>query len=294
MSEYLKNSEGLFSVVEFHEIVDMDYWNGLVGMAQWVLQQGPWPATAPNTFSPIDNPMSPKQAQEIVAVDPFVQSLGQGEKYSDEHTREYFRDQGYSNPGLRSWFGVYAPGKFSTTLSWDRPEHQHQTPSNCWKLDALQHLVEQTTWLKQMKQWDIPHHKSHIKKALSVWQDISQHNITLEQYDPVQALGQSDAFAVFLTDQSMYYTGFKPSVWLGGALMFPSIAAAEKAAKNARIDNYAVVRSVVAAMDVVATSTAADTNLIGSVVSSQQNARIADALNNNNSSWPPQKTKSKM
>lgn len=76
--------------------------------------------------------------------------------------------------------------------------------------------------------------------------------------------------------------------------MFPSIAAAEKAAKNARIDNYAVVRSVVAAMNVVATSTAADTNLIGSVVSSQQNARIADALNNNNSSWPPQKTKSKM
>lgn len=292
MSEYLKNPEGLFSMAEFHEVADMEYWNGLVGMAKWVLQQGPWPAAAPNVFSPIDNPMSSKQAQDIVAVDPFVQSLACAEKYSDEHTREYFRDQGYSNPGLRSWFGVYAPGKFSTTLSWDRPQHQHQTPSNSWKLDVLQHLVEHTAWLAQMKQWDIPHHKSHIKKAIAAWNDLSQNNIILKQYDPVQALGQGDSFSIFLTDCAMYYTGREPSVWLGGALMYPTLAAAEQAAKQAKINNYAVIRSAVAVMDVVATSTTADTSLIQSVVSSQQNARIVDALNN--SSVKTSKTKSKM
>ena len=173
MSEYLKNTEGLFSVVEFHEVVDTDYWNGLVAMAQWVLQQGPWPSGAPNVFSALDNPMSTKQAQEIVATDPFVQSLGQGERYADEHTREYFRDQGHSNPGFRSWFGVYAPGKFSTTLLWDNPRQEDRTPSHSWKLDILQHLVEQTTWLTQLKQWDIPHHRMRIKSALSAWKDIA-------------------------------------------------------------------------------------------------------------------------
>lgn len=294
MSEYLKNSEGLFSVVEFHEVVDMDYWNGLVAMARWILQQGPWPATAPNTFSPLDNPMSSKQAHEIVAVDPFVQSLGQGEKYSDEHTREYFRDHGYSKPGLRSWFGVYYSGKFSTTLSWDRPEHQHQTPSESWKLDVLEHLVEHTNLLNQLQEWDIPHHCMYIKNAISVWNDLSQQKITLERYDPVQALGQGDSFAVFLTDCAMYYTGRdQPNVWLGGALMYPSLVAAEKAAKHAKINNYAVVRSVVAVMDVVAQSTTADTSLIQSVVSSQQSTRISGALNNN-SSVKTSKTKSKM
>lgn len=255
MSEqYLVDSKGLFGVAEFHRVVDKHSWDMFVLVARATLDGTPYP-DLPKERIKSATPLTTSQAQMVVVANTLISRLAAAGTVPDAHDwKSHQLNHSYGLPNGRTWYGAYIPVGFTSTLSFQARNKNISTVCNDWGMQSVEDIfVACPSLLELMKQWTIPYDPQNIKKIRAAAQKTAKGEWRIETYDSVRQLAHGEGFALFLTHQNLYYTGRnKNSPSLCGALMYPSVAAAERAMKSATISNYVVVKTQLEAVEVVA------------------------------------------
>lgn len=280
MEQYLLDQKGLFGVPEFHRIVDKHSWDLLTQMAQATLDRTPLPDLPKGRAHNIQ-PLSVEDAHRVLDANIVIAALPCSGTVPEAHDGK--AHQLNSSWGLmngRTWYGAYIPVGFTSTLSFQTRNKNISTVCTDWASDAVEDVFEKNPEILTLMKLMLPHDANNIKKIRSAEQKIRNGEWSVETYDPSSQLAAGEGFALFLTHQNLYYTGRnKNSPSLCGALMYPSVAAAERAMKSANILNYMVVKAQLEAVAVVARGPNADVqSALDGAMALQQNKRLTAEL----------------
>lgn len=282
MSEqYLIDQKGLFGVAEFHRIMDKHSWDMFVQMAQATVDGTSFP-DLPKGRLHSSTPLSMEQSQMVLAAHAVVSRLPASAMVPEAHDWKASQlNQSWGLTNGRAWYGAYIPVGFTSTLSFQARNKDTSTVYTDWSTDTIEDVF--TTFpslLALLKQWVVPHDINNIKKIRTADQKIRNGDWVVTTYDPYSQLAAGEGFALFLTHQNLYYTGRnKNSPSLCGALMYPSVAAAERAMKSANILNYMVVQTQLEAVAVVARGVnAQEDSVLNGAMALQQSKRLDAAI----------------
>lgn len=276
MSEqYLVDQKGFFGVAEFHRVVDKQLWDHFVEVAQATLGgtscATPWNRKAGASLTTEEARMV-CDAHSLLLTLPVSASVPEANDY-----KALLLDDTWGIPRRRSWYGAYVPVGFTSTLSLQARNKDINVVYPQWKANAVDEIFAKfPKLLPLMKQWSVPHDPSMVKKIRTAALKIENDEWEVHTYNPAGELAAGDGYALFLTHQNLYYTGRnKNSPSLCGALMYPSVAAAERAMKSSNTNNYIVVKARLEAVEVVGRGiNAGDGSVLQSAMDVQQAKRL--------------------
>lgn len=279
MSEqYLVDSKGLFGVAEFHRIVDQSLWQGLVALASATLNGSTVPPSVQKDVRRV-LPLSVEEAQMVLDAHALIVALPAFATVPEAHDYKASvvnNDWGIFNG--RVWYGAYIPVGFTSTLSFQARNKNISTLCTQWHMDTVEEIFAQfPSLLSLMTQSNVPHDPNNIKKIRKAHVNIKTGVWSVETYNPTAELAAGVGYAVFLSHQNVYYTGPKKgSPSLCGALMYSSVAAAERAMKSNNVSNYIVVKIQLEAIEaVVHGATAAGGSALEGAMALQQSKRLS-------------------
>lgn len=255
MSEqYLVDQKGLFGVAEFHRIVDKPLWDGLVALAYATLNGGAVPQSSQNDVRRV-LPLSAEEAKMVLDANKLMAALPAFGTVPAAH--DYKASVVNSAWGIfngRTWYGAYIPVGFTSALSFQARDKTLSTVGAQWYANTVEYIFAQfPSLLSLMTQSNVPHDPNNIKKIRKAHLNIEKGIWNIETYNSTAQLAAGVGYAAFLSHQNVYYTGPKkgcPS--LCGALMYSSVAAAERAMKSNNVSNYIVVKIQLEAIEAVA------------------------------------------
>lgn len=278
MSEqYLVDQKGFFGVAEFHRVVDKQLWDHFVEVAQATLEgtaAKPWTRKPGNVLPTLTSEEANMvvNAHALVSTLPVSASVPEANDY-----KALLLDDTWGIERRRSWYGAYIPVGFTSTLSLQARNKDINVTYPQWKANTVDDIFSQfPTLLALIKHWSVPHDPSMVKKIRTAALKIEQGDWEVHTYNPAGELAAGEGYALFLTHQNLYYTGRnKNSPSLCGALMYPSVAAAERAMKSSNTNNYIVVKAQLEAVQIVGRGVnALDNSVLQSAMDVQQAKRL--------------------
>lgn len=255
--EYIINTDGQYAVPKFRAFLNDNHWKGLAAVARWVLEQGPKPTQIPNTGSLLTAPMTAETAQNILDIDAVVAEL----------------------PLRNEWRGAYVPDHFTPVLSFPKSLGRNSTQSSKWGWKACEKLAARKDWPTLLSQWSIPHLPSGWENVEHTQKNVADGQWVVQTYNPDVDLTEAEGYAVFFTDDNLYYSGKDfNSPTLSGAVVFPSVAAAIHQAELLRKSRYVVVRMGLSVLNIAAHGPAAQSDFLTEAINLSQHKRIEQTI----------------
>jgi len=254
--QYIINNEGQYAVPKFRALLNDAHWKELASAARWVLEEGPKPTQIPNPSSLLTEGMTAATAQNILEMDAVVSEL----------------------PLRNEWRGAYVPDHFTPVLSFPKSSGRNSTQSSGWGWKACEKLAARKDWPTFLSQWSIPHLPLGWEHVEYTQKNVADGQWVVQTYNPDVDLTEAEGYAVFFTDEKLYYSGKDfNSPTLSGAVVFPSVSVAIEQAHD--LDkNYIVVRMGLSVLNVAAHSPAAQSDFLTEAINLSQHKRIEQTI----------------